>query len=329
MMRILTIAVAAVAVLYGGYWFAAQAAARQGALRLADNLRAAGWSVDYATLGVAGFPNRIDVTVTGLAIGDPATGIGWTAPEFLVAALAYAPNRVIAVWPAEQELRLPGETIAVAAEGLRASAAVGAATALPLDRVTAESGALHLRSDRGWEAGLGRMLAAVRRAGPGPADYDVFAEAAAVAPPGAISAALDPGGTLPAVIDRIRLDARVTLSRPLDRFAADGAVVTAIALRQAEFVWGPVRLSLTGDLALDAEGFPEGRLTVGAAGWDRLIAMAVAAGLLSAEAAPGWQRAAEAAASGASELSAPIILSGGRIAFGPIPLGPAPRLVAY
>ncbi len=68
----------------GGFGWPPQPPPERGTLALVEQLRADGWQVDYADLGVAGFPNRIDTTVTGLTLADASGQNGWAAPEVQV-----------------------------------------------------------------------------------------------------------------------------------------------------------------------------------------------------------------------------------------------------
>jgi len=324
-MRGLTILVAVVAALYSGYWFAARTAVDRGTAGLVDSLRADGWQVDYADLGTAGFPNRIDTTVTGLHLSR--AGLGWDAPFFQVFALSYRPNQVIAVWPPEQVLNLPGGQFTVTSDGLRASASVAVDTALSLDQITAESGPLRIVAAAGWALALDHTLLAFRQSGPDPAGYDAFGEGLAITLPAPLVAALDPQGRLPATVERVRLDAGLVLDRPLDRHMGQGgATLTGLTLREASLVWGEVTLSASGALTFDAAGVPEGRITLSATQWDSLIAMAVAAGAMPATTAPTWAAMADTMARGTDRLEVPVTFSNGMMSVGFIPLGPAPRL---
>ena len=329
-MRGLTIIVVVLTTLYSAYWFAARAAVTQGTAALIDTLRAEGWDVDYATLSTAGYPNRIDTTATDLRLADPS-GLGWAAPLFQVFALSYRPNEVIAVWPPEQVLTLADQSLTVTTDGLRASARVGVSTRLPLDQVTAESGALGIVSDNGWTLSLDRALLAFRQAGSDPTAYEAFAEAAMLALPEPLLAALDPEGRQPLTVSRLRLDAGLIFDRPLDRFAGEGeaggsAALTALTLRDANIDWGDITLSARGALTIDAAGVPEGRITLTATNWRALLELAAAAGAVTPEVAPTWAAMGETMSGGSESLDLPVTFADGMMSVGFIPLGPAPRL---
>lgn len=325
MIRGLTIAAGAAATLYGGYWFVARAAAERAADALVADLRASGWQVTMDDLRITGFPSRIDATASGLVVADPSGVVSWQAPEFTIFALSYRPNDVIAGWPAEQVLTVAGERMTVAAEGMRASAQVSLAAGLPVESATAESGPVTITADAGWTMSLDGLVAAFRRGGPGPADYDLFAEARDVAPPAAWVAALAPPEVLPPSAEVLRVDALVTLDRPIDR-QAPAPAVQAVTLREAHLTWGDVGLTVQGTLRRDAQGRPEGELSVSFRNWPRLLQIAVAAGIVTPDAAPAWDAALNLAAFGDVSVTAPLVFADGQMSLGPVPLGPVPAL---
>jgi len=326
-MRFLTILVAVLGALYFGYWFVGSTALERGANTWLDDLRASGWNVRYDDLSTRGFPSRFDTTLTNPDFRDPVSGIGWQAPFFQVLALSYRPNRVIAVWPPTQDIILPGETLTLQSDGLRASAAVAAATALPLDAVTVEVGAAELISSRGWDVSIARGLLAFRDAGGAPGQYDAFGEVAEIALPSSLVQVLDPARLMPAQVSLLRLDAGISFDRPLDRFAGveGGPRLTRITLREMRLTWGTVALNATADLTIDSNGVPEGDIALVAANWEQLITLATKAGLIDPAAVPGFTRAASAMANGSDRIDATIKLENGFMSWGPVPLGPAPQ----
>jgi hypothetical protein len=323
-MKALTIIVVVLAALYSAVWVAARTGAERGALAVAEGLRAEGWDVAYDDLSVRGYPSRVDTTVTGLRLANGAAG--WQAPFVQVFALAWRPTEVIAVWPPEQVVTLPGQELTIASDGLRASASIAASTALALDQVTVESGPLTVVSSTGWATGADRALAAFRQAGPGPADYDLFIEATTLALPDPLRVVLDPGGQRPAALALLRLDAMVTLAQPLDRFATGPAQVQALTLRQLALDWGDAGVTGAGSLTVGQDGTPEGRITLTLRNWRALIAVAVAAGVVSPEVAPTWENMGAALSGGGDTLDLPVTFADGNMSLGPLPLGPAPRL---
>ena len=320
-MRRLTILVLAVAALYSGYWVIGSRAVENGAQEAIAQMQGEGWDIRHSGLNTAGFPNRFDTTVTDLAITTPDGAVHWSTAFLQVFALSYQPNKVIAVLPDAQQLRLPGQTLDITSTALRASAAVKPSTTLALRDITATSGPLRLTSSQGWQLGAASLIAALRDANTDIAQYDTYLEITGLAPP--FDAGQLTAGSLPTEIARLRLDTRLTLSKPLDRLAGEDAParLTAAQLRDVAIDWGTVRLGLGGDVTFNDMGEPTGTVTLSVTNWPLLITAATNAGLVTEQQAGTYSLMARNAAAGSDDLSVPITLSDGQASMGFIPLG--------
>ena len=322
-MRLLTIIVLALAALYSAYWVTGRYAVTRGTDTVLTDLRDAGWTVETTDISTRGYPSRFDTTATDIALTTPDGAVTWTAPFVQVFALSYAPTRIIAAFPPEQTLALPGLTLRLSADGLRASAATRPTPDLPLSEAIVESGPLTLAADIGGTLTATRALMALR-ATDAPARYDVFAELTGIVPPALVTAPLTAGTDLPDTLDALRLDGTVTLDAPLDRHAA-AARPTALTLRDASLRWGPARLALSGALTFDTAGRASGTLTLDADALPALIGLATNARLIDPDAAPGILATIAGIADG-DTLTAPITISDGVASIGFVPLGTIPPL---
>ena len=329
-MRLLTIVIAVLTVLYGGYWFVGSRALEHGITDWLASLPGQGIDTGATTVSIAGFPSRFDLTLTTPTFSDPVAGIGWTAPFVQILALSYQPYNIIAVWADSQTLILPGQTIGLTSSNMRASIRFQPTTALPLDHATLIIDSPALASDTGWTLGATQTRFATRKSDTANA-HDIGAEITSLALPAALRVALDPDATLPDRIETLHLDATLTLDKPLDRFALAAAApnLTAIALRDARLIWGPMLLSADGNLTVDQNGVLSGNILVKATDWERLVPMATALGLIAPKDVPLITRALTALAGlspDPTRLEAPLSFSGGKISLGGIPVLDAPRL---
>lgn len=345
-MRFLLVLVAIAAAAWSGYWVIGARALDRGAEAARAAAEARGLIARY-DVEVRGFPNRFDLTLRDVALGDPRQGLGWSAPFFQIFALGYRPHHVIAVWPTEQRLTIAGVDLPVTAADMRASVVLRPEGALPLDRavfvaeaveagppgagLAADSLRVALRAANGVEGG---------DASGDPDDdagaaYDLAVEATPLRLPAAMMAALragpSPGLSMPGDVGLVRLDATLTLDRPLDRFLGDGRppALRAITLHEARIAWGDLTIIARGRIDVGRDGVPTGRIDTETEGWRALPPLAVLAGLVRAEVAPTVATALETLATArapSSTLHLPLVLDRGRMSFGPIPLGPAPRL---
>ena len=126
-MRIILWLVALMTALYCGYWVLASRGLRSGLETALAEMRAAGTG-DVTALEVGGFPYRFDVALTEPRVTNPDGSVAWSAPGLDVHALAYQPQKVIAIFPMMQRLRIGRETVTVTSADLMASARAGVAT---------------------------------------------------------------------------------------------------------------------------------------------------------------------------------------------------------
>ena len=326
-MRWLIWVILGVATLWGGLWFAASSMVERG---VQDWFKGQGPAASATRIEVAGFPSRIDLTLTEPRFGDPAAGGPvWQAPFLQVLTIGYQPWRMIAAFPPEQSLTLPdGSTVELTADKLQASLALRPVTSLPLDRIVVEGHGLALRAGAGPGVLAQKLIFATR---PDPTRqnvHDIGLTLTAVQPePGLLDAA--PGAGLPDGAADVLVDVFLGFSAPIDRFAGKThPALTLVELHKAHFGWGDILLEAEGSLAPDAAGFAEGRIDIRLSGWDSAISVAVAAGALRHEIAPTWSEFARrlaATSRSPGRIDLALTMTGGRMRLGPLPLGPAPR----
>jgi hypothetical protein len=312
--------------LWSGYWFVGKGAVERAATGFFETAPAQGLEAAHEGLVVRGFPNRFDLTVTEPRLADPATGLAWEAPFFQILSLSYRPWHVIAAFPPQQRLTVQGQALTLDSGKLQASVVVSPNTRLTLDRTTLVGDALALSSaTAGWTIHAQELRLASRSVADTGLRHQLGLEAKDLRPDQGMMSLL-PG--LPGLIDSLRIDAELGLTAPIDRFAGQARPeIIDLALREARLIWGGLDLTARGEIAL-SDGVPEGRVDITLRGWRLLVPMLVASGILRAELAPTVERMLETLAlqSGSAEdLALPLILAGGQMRLGPLPLGPAPR----
>lgn len=325
MMRVILLVVAILAALWCGYWFVGARAIERTIAAAMTQATAQGLVV-AGEAGVSGFPNRFDLTLTGPAYNDPVRGIRWSAPFTQVFAMTWKPWHLIAVFANDQTLDLPGQSFGITTADLRASLVTRPVPALPLDRLAVSATALDVTSAAGW--GLRAEVAELhsRPDAALPNGHQFALEIRNLAPrlPGLA------GSGLPATVPTTAFTGALGFSAPLDRHAGRNAPrVTALRIDSGRIDWGPLQLTAKGQIAPGPDGLAEGRIDLSITGWREAIPLAVAAGLFSEQGAALTTNllAALARQSGdENELNLPIVYEGGVGMFGPIPLGPAPRL---
>lgn len=325
--------------LWSGYWFAGASAIRSGAEQWFADQAASGMTAEKTALTVAGFPNRFDLTVEGVKLADPQTGMGWQAPFAQVFAMTWKPWHIIAALPPEQVLTLPDQTLTITSADLKASLRAKPSTDLPLAETRLAGSSMALASTLGWTLGLGEFTFGLR-AEPelGPATYEFGFDLAPLTPDPAFVATVKavtipdlPTSDLPDQVEALAGSVFLTLSAPLDRYAGEARPhLTKVDIKGLNFTWGQLAGSATGLIGADGNGYAAGEVTVEVTNWDRLPALLVAAGVVKPELAPTITRGMQALAAQSPDLSVlslKLTLADGRMSFGPFPLGPAPLMV--
>ncbi len=333
--RILLTLVIGAALAWSGWWYLG-AAARDRAISAWIEARAAeGWVAETAGLGTQGFPNRFDTTIEAPDFADPETGLAWRASFVQFLSLSYRPGDVIAVWPDTQTVATPVQTIDVDAEDMRASLSVRGAR-LTLNRMTWAAEDLALSSTEDWQVRAEQAQLAVRRSPETPDSYDLALDLEDVAPPAVLSRLLArTGGTegdAPALGEAV-LRATVAFDTPWDLRALETArpQPRRIAIDAAEARWGTLSLQMRGTVTVDAEGVPDGEVTLRATNWRTMLEVAQTSGAISRDLgqllAGGLDLIARLSGSN-DAIDAPLRLRDGAMTLGGVlPLGPAPRIV--
>lgn len=304
--------------LWGGWWVVGS----RGVKAAAETWLAEQGS--YEDVTVAGFPNRFDLTVTGVNLSDPATGIGWRAPFAQVFAMTWKPWHLIAALPGGQVFSLPEGEVTLDGQGMMASLLLVPGQDLALSEAVVQGEALQLSPGLGVLQGMAKAVASIRAEDSRANGYrlGLNLQAVQVAPDWAAAAGL------PGMIDEGFVDATATLSAPIDRHA--GAVapeLRQVDLTGARLNWGKLQLFAKGALASDEAGFAAGQIDIRVENWRLLPPLLVSLGLITEGFAPALTRGLEVmAAEGedADVLTLPLIAQSGRMSLGPLPLGAAP-----
>ncbi len=326
-MRVLSGIVLAVVVLWSGYWFAGSAALQRGAGAWFEQAAAQGLVAHNGGLRAAGYPGQFDLTVTAPDIADPVSGLGWRGADLHLQAMAWKPWHLTAVLPDRQVITTPAGDITIASTGLRATVILHPNSDLALDRTEVQATDLAITTPTGTTLAKAASLISTEDT-TRLHTHRIAVRLTDVTPDPAVMATLD---GLPAVMPALSVDADLLLSAAVDRHAGTtrpqmtGLVLDALALD-----WGPLQVTASGSLASTSDGSAEGRIDFAVQNWRLLPTAMAAAGLVPPELAPTLVRALEVMAQSAGNpaiLDVPLVFKSGRTYLGPLPVGPAPRLV--
>ena len=106
-------------------------------------------------------------------------------------------------------------------------------------------------------------------------------------------------------------------------------MLEGVDIRDIALTWGRLDIRGRGSLAVDAEGFAEGRVELRARNWEDMLAVAESSGALNptlAGALRGGLALLARLSGDRDALDVPLEFEGGVARLGPIPIGAAPRL---
>lgn len=321
-MRRMIALVVIVSALWGVYWFVAASGLKSAINTQFSQLRTMGWSLEYDSLSVQGFPSRLDTRVQNLELTAPRNAFKWQAPFFQVFALSYRPNHVIAVWPDAFAVETTAGAYDVTHQDLRASLRLEASTDLALEQLVIVGQDLRFDSADVGQASVQATQLSVRPLPARPGYYESALELDEIVPMASLAAQLGWASETPLTISRAFVNGEFRFDAPLDRTAlTDGplqlqeATVTRAHLRIADTV-----LNLSGELRISRFAPPEGKVQLNATGWKALLAQLDPAKLDTET----LTKRLTAMVGEDEEIALNLTLREGFIHFGPIPLIPAP-----
>ena len=325
-MRVLIWITVLAAALWSGLWFAASSSIRSGTESWFAEQAARGVTAEKSSLVVQGFLSRVDVTVSDLVLADPSQGTGWRTPFVQVFSMSWKPWHLIAALPTGQVVLLPGQEISLDGQGMLASLELHPGVDLALNRSRFEAKVLQLISSAGWSVGAEQVFAATEEDPSVVNTHRLGLKLQGITPDPVLVAA----SGLPARAELLHLDAYASFTAPLDRHAGQSNPrLSILDLREARLDWGSLQITAGGRMVAGADGLAEGVIEVRIAGWRQMLPLMVALGRTTADQAKVLERGLEVLAKAGGDpevLNLTLRASGGQMALGPLPFGPAPRM---
>ncbi len=321
-----------IALAWSAYWFIAGYGLRSAITAWFDKQQEQGWQADFSAVETAGYPGHHMTRLLNPALADPSNGTAWSADWIEFQSPAIWPGRqVLRFSDAPQRLSYFDQTATIQADNLQAELQLQPGVALVLEKMALTAGDWSVTEDGEALAG-GGTLGLVMEQSEDPATYAITAQIDGFTPGDDLRQLMRSATTLPQAFETLELDMTTTFTKPWDRSALEQSRPQPefIDLRLAEVKWGELRLFAAGELEVDAQGIPTGEVAIKAENWRDMIAMANAAGALPDQAVDPVTRALNFMAGlggNPNALDLQLNFRDGFVALGPVPLGPAPRLI--
>lgn len=333
-MRLAKLLMAALAV-WSLYWAVAAWGLRSGVAAWFAQQARQGWQAEHAGLATGGYPLRHMTRVAQPALADPASGVAWRADWLELENPAIWPGQLTLHFPATaQRLSHFDQTSVIVADAAQAQLHLAPGLALELQQLALDAGAWEV-SQHDAPVLSGEALAfdmVQTAAATQPETYAITAEVRGLKPGIAWRQVLAADPELPDAFEQLALDMNVRFDTTWDRDALEQRrpQPRQINLRLAEAHWGDLRLKAAGALTVDDGGLPEGEIALQAENWRELVAMAERGGVLPPALRRSVERVLELLAQAGGNprhLDITLGFKGGYVTLGPLPLGPAPRLI--
>ncbi|WP_420584733.1 DUF2125 domain-containing protein [Ruegeria sp.] len=321
-----------IGVIWSAYWFVAGFGLRNAITAWFDAQQDRGWQAEFSDVETAGYPLHHMTRLNSPALADPVTGTAWSADWIEFQSPAIWPGRqVLRFADTPQRLSYYDQTATIEATDLQAELQLQPGVALVLEKMALTAGPWSVTDEAGALAG-GDTLALVMEQTSTPEAYAISARADGFTPGDDLRELMRSATTLPQAFETLELDMTATFDKAWDRSALEESrpQPVKIDLRLAEMKWGALRLFAAGKLDVDQQGIPTGEIAVKAENWRDMIAMANAAGALPDQAVDPVTRALNFMAGlggNPNALDLQLNFRDGFVALGPLPLGPAPRLI--
>ncbi len=321
-----------IAIAWSAYWFIAGYGLRNAITSWFDAQQARGWQAEFSGVETAGYPTHHTTRLNNPALADPVNGTAWSADWIEFQSPAIWPGRqTLSFADTPQRLSYFDQTATIEAKALQAELELQPGVALVLEKMALTAGPWLISEENEALAG-GGTLSVIMEQTTAPEAYAVTAQIDGFTPGEDLRALMQSATSLPQRFETLQLDMLTTFDKPWDRTALEDSrpQPVAIDLNLAEVKWGELRLFAAGELEVDSQGIPTGEIAIKAENWRDMIAMANAAGALPDQAVDPVTRALNFLAGlggNPNALDLQLNFRDGFVALGPLPLGPAPRLI--
>ncbi|WP_299871549.1 DUF2125 domain-containing protein [uncultured Sulfitobacter sp.] len=319
------------ATLWSGWWYIASSAAERGVHNWLALRQAEGWQAEAQGVTRSGYPVRLNLHVEGPVLADPATGVALEMEHLDLSAPAW--------WPGDVTLDLPQTPIRMSSPDgpLTLQANAGQATlnlhpgpSLQLEAMQATSALWQITAPEGALLSGSAFTASMVQDTETAETYAFTVDATNLTPGAFLRAGLPTDW--PSSFDTFTARMRVTFDTPWDRSALETRrpQPRKITIEEADIKWGALRHRASGDLTIDASGVPEGSVSLQVENWRQALDIAQDNGALAADFRPQAETILGMLSNMGGDpetLNMTLTFKGGSVAMGPIPLGPAPRII--
>lgn len=321
-MRILTWAVAVVALLWSSYWFLGARFARQSIMAAIMHAQNNGAKISYSDLSLTGYPNRFDLSITKPIVANANNKFNYSSNFIQFLSLSYSPWHIIAAFDNAQEITLFGQAFRLESTDAKASLVLSPTQKLALDRLifvardlTLKQGGKNLAKMAVLDLGLRARESLLSTPLEHRHQFGLRA-----------SDILMPLSKIPA---GLAMSLTLTLDRALDQqMTSELANLRGLELETLSLNWNGAVLSAAGRILPDALGRTQGKINIKLQNWRVFYEMALEQNLIAPKARPNIEGLLNALSKGTNLLELPLLVQDDWVSLGPLPLGRLPDIFA-
>lgn len=317
--------------LWSGWWFLAATGAERAVQSWLDLRQAEGWQAQAQSITRSGYPATLNLHIDAPQLADPATGVALEMDHLDLSAPAWWPGDVTLDLP-ETPIRMtsPDGPLTLQANAGQAILNLHPGPSLQLEAMQATSALWQLIAPEGPLLSGSAFTTSMVQDAETAETYTFDIDATDLTPGTFLRAGLP--ADWPLKFDAFKARMTVTFDTPWDRSALEARrpQPREITVKDADIKWGALRHRISGALTVDADGTPDGALTIQLENWRQALDIAQDNGALAADFRPQAETILGMLSNMGGDpetLNMTLTFKGGSMAMGPIPLGPAPRLI--
>ncbi|UOA13850.1 MULTISPECIES: DUF2125 domain-containing protein [Sulfitobacter] len=320
--------------LCSAWWAAATTQMQSTVNALLDSRRAAGWDVTLKDIGKAGFPLTLQNRLSGLSVAEPNQSIAFEAPQLDLSAPVWWPGDLSARAPVAQAAFPAGALpLVLNMRNMQADLDLHPGLSLQLEQMEARSTYLEVNGPDGLLLEAEESRLRVTQSSDAANEYNIAVLPGRITPGPLLRRVLGEAIAQPGGQPILSARMAVTFARALDRHSAVAGTlpqIDALTVENVDAAWGDVALGAEGALTFDAQGIPDGVLSLRVTNWSKLLDAGERGGFLP----PSMRgqvntmlRLLEARGGTPGGLDLDLVFAEGQMVLAGIPLGPAPRLI--
>lgn len=332
-MRRLVIGLTALAVLWSGWWVLGAFAIERGVAAWLDARRIEGWQAQIGSVETAGFPMGWNAQLQDIDLTDPEAGVRILATDLT--------TKINAYWPLAADFSLPATPITIETpqgklfvklSGGKMQIALRPGYPAELQELRLTSAAWQLNAPQGNVLSADDIMATVTQDTLDRDTYQLTLDAGALTPGDAIRIDLGLPANWPRQIERfaLRMSARLDQDAMRQTKETPVAALRQLDIKDVELIWGTLAIGAAGGLSVNAQGVPDGTLTLLIKNWRDAYEIAKEIGVVEAKyhlQSDLMLGALSNIGGDPNTLDLTLSFKGGKMFLGPIDLGPAPLIL--